>query len=73
MLCNGKKTELPINVCRKKEKLNDVDKLLQKHCGDTWRDMETLEYYKNTIDEVRDEDEEDDDCICEPLEDVLNI
>ena len=73
MLCNEKNTITHKRVQNTKEKLNDVDKLLQKHFGDTWRDMETFEYYKNTINEVRDEDEEDDDCICEPLEDVLNI
>lgn len=29
-----------------KAKVNDVTKLLEKHCGTVWRHLPTLEYYK---------------------------
>lgn len=34
----------------KKEKMNDVDKLLKKHFGNEWRQLPDLEYYKNVLD-----------------------
>lgn len=40
--------ELPVGVPVKKEKLDDVDKLLQKHYGTDWKTLELpgLEFYK---------------------------
>lgn len=31
-------------------KARDVDKLLAKHFGDGWKEMELLKYYRNIID-----------------------
>lgn len=38
-----------MNVAVKKEKLDDVKKLLKAHYGDQWELLPDLEYYKNII------------------------
>ena len=41
--------EIPIGVPVKKEKLNDVGKLLQTHFGNDWKDLECLQWYKDVL------------------------
>ncbi|KAJ8890581.1 hypothetical protein PR048_010090 [Dryococelus australis] len=38
------------SVKRNPRKLRDVVNLLKKHLGDSWRDSESLQYYKEIID-----------------------
>lgn len=66
---------LPLNAHVKKEKLTDVDRLLQKHFGENWRELENLEFYKNIIDRIshEGEDEAPMDCICEQQEQEHNM
>lgn len=54
----------------KKEKIDDVDKLLTKHFGKEWRQREDLNYYKTVIDNQRnsaDADTNDDNNVEEAL------
>lgn len=44
---------LPLGIPVKKEKLTDVENLLQKHYGHQWRSHEDLTYYKNLMDSIQ--------------------
>ncbi|CAH2100544.1 unnamed protein product [Euphydryas editha] len=50
----------------KREKLIDVDLLLKKHYGESWRDIKSLEYYKQVL-------SEEDEIIAEVQEDESDI
>lgn len=54
-------------VLIKHEKKKDVEKLLSKHFGNGWRDMETLEWYRQILDgdTILPEVEYENDVICE--------
>lgn len=45
-----KPRHLPYTVKVKKEKLTDVVKLLQKHFGVDWREIESLNFYRRILD-----------------------
>lgn len=50
---------LTSTVSIKPEKLTDVDKLLKKHFGADWRDIETLNFYREILDGNGDAQEEE--------------
>lgn len=46
----GKWLTTAYQVIPKKAKITDVSNLLKKHCGEQWRDMHTLAFYKTVED-----------------------
>ncbi|XP_030746542.1 uncharacterized protein LOC115875259 [Sitophilus oryzae] len=68
---------LPLKVPVKKEKLEDVNKLLKQHFGPNWMELSELDFYKNLLsrpdkDEIQEEMEEIQDIPTE-LSDELTV
>lgn len=59
--------EVPIGVPLKVDKVADVGKLLAKHFGEKWKDLESLKWYKSVLD--YDSHLPDEQCECETQED----
>ncbi|KAK9877360.1 hypothetical protein WA026_017757 [Henosepilachna vigintioctopunctata] len=58
-------TQLPVGVKVKEAKIADVGNLLEKHFGKNWREIKTLQWYKNVIEgNEGDQVDENEDCEC---------
>lgn len=67
----------PVKIGKKLNplKVRDVNKLLEKHYGEDWRNLGSLEFYKTIIDngEVGENDDNPDDLVCEAMPEEVDI